>query len=197
MMDTSMDKFYQDFDDMINKRRAEYTEQYGIGDYADLEEGYFGEGTYEGNFGIQLSNPGQLGIDTLVLGDILGQSSDDLTFLATGGMDNFDIKEILESTRENYAQLGQATAQGINEAAMAEDEGRRKTAEAMKREALKGQAKMGAATEESIVQQMRDPPQPSEPPRRSSSSRLTHSQVAPSLARSESRASPSQTPGPQ
>lgn len=156
MMDTSMDKFYQDFDDMINKRRAEYTEQYGIGDYADLEEGYFGEGTYEGNFGIQLSNPGQLGIDTLVLGDILGQSSDDLTFLATGGMDNFDIREILESTRENYAQLGQQTAKGINEAAMAEDEGRRKTAEAMRNEALKGQAKLGAATEESIAQQMKD-----------------------------------------
>lgn len=158
MMDTSMDKFYQDFDNMIDKRRQEYATKYGVDSYSDLDEGYFsslddlqGGGFIDVQFGI-----GQLGIDTLVLGDILGQSSSDLTFLASGGMDNFDIREILESTRENYAQLGQQTAEGINEAAMAEDEGRRRTAEAMRNEALKGQAKIGAATEESIAQQMKD-----------------------------------------
>ena len=97
-----------------------------------------------------------VGNDVMVLSDILGQDSADIYFLATGGVNDFDITEILRETRENFAQLGMSSVEGAATMARFEDENRGKFAELMKRERLKNQKLLAEENDESIAVQLNE-----------------------------------------
>jgi len=164
MLDTDIDQFYAQFDAQVDERREQYAQQEYGRSYEEMQnmtyEDYSGD--YNGIFDITeemfevMKAEHSTNIDTMVLGDILGQDASEIYFLATGGMEDFSVADFLADTRTNFAEMGQATAEGANSMSEAENEARAKFAKMMEAEQRKTQALLGAETNESIAEQLKD-----------------------------------------
>lgn len=156
LLDPGIDQFYEQFDRKLAERRDAYTAEH-YGQFGSYDEIQFEDherplmGLVSGDW---MTETAKQQIDTMVLSDILGQSSYDVYFLGTGGVKDFDIAEVIADTRENFAQLGATSVEQANQMAMAEDESRSKFANIMKRERLKSQAMAEAEGSESIAGQL-------------------------------------------
>lgn len=185
MLDPSVDRFYDMFDDAVAARKEEYAQMYSGKSYDEIKHtgyrhmnmhtpggggGFFGgrnmfASFFSGSGGefnqeffdeVMAENVGTRDIDALVLGDIINQGLYDLAFLDTAGYEEIGTDQTMEMLRENFATVYSTATESINTIAKEEDEARTRMAQTMEIEARKTQAKGKAQTERSIGQQISD-----------------------------------------
>ena len=183
MLDPSVDRFYDMFDDAVAARKDEYAQMYSGKSYDEIKHGGYrhmnmstptaGGGifgnlfkhVFSGSNGafnkeaydeMMAENVGTKDIDALVLGDIINQGLYDLAFLDTAGYEEIGTDQTMDMLRENFATVYSKGVEQINTIAKEEDEGRARMAQAMEVEARKTQAKGKAQAERSIGKQIDD-----------------------------------------
>lgn len=146
------DYFGQQFDEQIQSRREEYAQEYGFDSYESANSGW----AINSNWKDDGLEPGTQDIDTMVLGDMLGMSYEDLSriFLVddSEGYNEEGTSKTLEGLRETYQAVLGGGADAADKLADEEDKFREKGAVEARREIISDQIANKNAVEEGSAQ---------------------------------------------
>ena len=150
-LDPNADKFYNEFDTAVERRKQEYAEMYGEESFDDFVEGY-------GQFDSLNQNVGQRDIMDMVMSDITGMEYGELASLNLWNVDGQDsttnaenyTSEQLDALKEFYVLSNTQSRKAANRLADAEDESRRDSAIESQRATIASQQKRKKTASEEL-----------------------------------------------